>query len=174
MKKIKINWNLESQEQPLNQLSKRVEDYKFQDRPLVPLHVRPKPTKYKDATANELTKAIIAFFDIQGGIGERINSMGKVIDTRKTYQDPITGQTKVIGSIDWVKGTSTDGTADISATVFGLSVKVEVKIGNDRQSEAQKKYQERIERAGGIYIIARSFDGFLHEFFRQLNKFGSP
>lgn len=172
MKQININWDIDSQEQPLKQLSIRTNDYRFKDRPLVPLHARPKPTAYKDKTANELTKAIIAFFEIQGGIGERINSMGKVIDTRKTYQDPITGQTKVIGSIDWVKGTSTDGTADISATVFGLSVKVEVKIGNDRQSEAQKKYQERIEQAGGIYIIARSFDGFLHEFFRELNKIG--
>ena len=170
MNHININWDIDSQEQPLKQLSRRTDDYRFKDRPLVPLHARPKPTPYRDKTANELTKAIIAFFEILGGIGERINSMGKVIDNRKTYQDPINNQTKVIGSIDWVKGTSTDGTADISATVFGLSVKVEVKIGNDRQSEAQKRYQERIEQAGGIYIIARSFDGFLHEFFRALRK----
>jgi hypothetical protein len=168
MTHININWSTKSQEQPLKQLSKRIDDIRYKDRPHIPLHARPKPTAYQDKTANELTKAIIAFIEIQGGIGERINSMGKVIDNRKTYQDPITNQTKMIGSIDWVKGTSTEGTADISATVFGLSIKVEVKIGKDKQSEAQKKYQNRVEQAGGLYIIARSFEGFLYEFLKGL------
>jgi hypothetical protein len=43
-------------------------------------------------------------------------------------------------------------------------VKIEVKIGKDRQSEAQKKYQEDIERAGGVYLIARDFDSFVEWF----------
>jgi len=67
---------------------------------------------------------------------------------------------KVIG-VTWTRGTSTAGSADISATIKGRSVKIEVKIGKDRQSDAQKRYQEMIERAGGIYIIAKDFDSFV-------------
>jgi hypothetical protein len=36
-----------------------------------------------------------------------------------------------------------------------------VKYGRDVQSEVQKQYQEMIEKAGGIYIIARDFDSFV-------------
>jgi hypothetical protein len=59
-----------------------------------------------------------------------------------------------------VKGTGTDGTADISATIKGRSVKIEIKIGSDRQSEAQRNYQHIIEKAGGIYFIAKDFAQF--------------
>jgi len=64
----------------------------------------------------------------------------------------------------WTKGTGTPGSADISATIYGRSVKIEVKIGKDRQSEAQKNYQAMIERSGGTYIIAKDFDLFLEWF----------
>lgn len=45
-------------------------------------------------------------------------------------------------------------------TANGKAVKIEIKIGRDRQSEAQKRYQEQIERAGGLYVIATSFEQF--------------
>jgi hypothetical protein len=64
----------------------------------------------------------------------------------------------------WTPGQGTKGTADISATIRGRSVKIEVKYGKDRQSDAQKQYQEDIERAGGVYIIARDMDQFLDWF----------
>jgi hypothetical protein len=167
-KRYKINWDKNGTNH-LSQLSERLEKYMFKDRPLVPTYAIPKGKyKFKDKTANELTNAIIQFIKIQGGIGERINSMGRQVDNRQTYTDAVTGTKKTIGSVDWIRGTATEGTADISATVFGLSVKVEVKIGADKQSEAQMKYQERIEQAGGIYIIAKSFDGFIYQFFKAV------
>jgi hypothetical protein len=49
-------------------------------------------------------------------------------------------------------------------------VKIEVKIGKDRQSEAQKRYQENIEKAGGIYYIAKNFDDFVEFFNDFVNK----
>lgn len=94
--------------------------------------------------------------------------MGRQLDNRKSYIDPITGAKKVFGSVDWIRGTSTEETADVSITVFGLSIKVEIKIGNDKQSELQKKYQQRIEQAGGIYLICKSFDCFIHQFFKAM------
>jgi hypothetical protein len=120
-------------------------------------------TMYKDSTANGLTKAICDYINYNGYQAERINTMG-------TAREKKTTAGKVIG-VTWTKGTSTAGSADISATIKGRSVKIEVKIGKDRQSEAQKRYQENIEKAGGIYIIAKDFDSFVewYENFIQNN-----
>ncbi len=52
------------------------------------------------------------------------------------------------------------GTADISATINGRSVKIEIKM-KDKQSEVQREYQRRIEAAGGVYLIVRSFAEFM-------------
>ena len=116
-------------------------------------------TVYKDSTANGLTKAICDYINLHGYQAERINTMGVAREKKTTAG-------KVIG-VTWTKGTSTAGSADISATIKGRSVKIEVKIGKDRQSEAQKRYQENIERAGGVYYIARNFDDFVEWY----NKF---
>ncbi|NBW36258.1 MAG: hypothetical protein EBR30_14795 [Cytophagia bacterium] len=118
-------------------------------------------TMYKDSTANGLTKAICDYINLHGYQAERINTMGVAREKKTTAG-------KVIG-VTWTKGTSTAGSADISATIKGRSVKIEVKIGKDRQSEAQKRYQENIERAGGIYIIAKDFDSFV-EWYNQFIK----
>jgi hypothetical protein len=109
--------------------------------------------KYNDSTANGLTKAICDWINLHGYQAERINTMG-VARTKYRTDGSVAG-------IQWTKGTGTAGSADISATIKGRSVKIEVKIGKDRQSEAQKKYQEMIERAGGTYIIAKNFDDFV-------------
>lgn len=120
-------------------------------------------TMYKDSTANGLTRAICDYINYNGYQAERINTMG-------TAREKKTTAGKVIG-VTWTKGTSTAGSADISATIKGRSVKIEVKIGKDRQSDAQKRYQENIEKAGGTYIIAKDFDSFVewYENFIQNN-----
>jgi hypothetical protein len=123
-----------------------------------PDYTYPRPT-YSDKTANSLTKCIVDFLNFSGYQAERISSEGKVIDKRKTYTDVI-GRVVTIGGVQRTYSTTTNGTADISATIMGRSVKIEVKIGRDRQSETQKRYQEAIERAGGIYYIARNFESF--------------
>ncbi len=117
--------------------------------------------KYTDANANGLTKCIIDWIKANGYQAERISNTGRYIDNSKIVTDSM-GFQKKIGSGQYIKGTGTNGTADISATIKGRSIKCEVKIGKDRQSEAQKKYQADIERAGGIYIIVKDFDEFMN------------
>lgn len=119
--------------------------------------------KWDDKTANGLTKAITSFIQFNGYQAERINTMGVARENKRT-------DGKVIG-VTWTKGTTTAGSADISATIRGRSVKIEVKVGKDRQSEAQKRYQESIERAGGVYIIARDFDSFVEWFDEFVKKY---
>lgn len=139
----------------LRKLALKVKRGKY---PNVPEYALPAP-KYNDKTANGLTECIIDFIRLRGMQAERISCEGKVIDTRKTTRD-VVGNLKTVGSIRRVRTSAQVGTADISATIRGRSVKIEVKIGNDCQSPDQKAYQGDIEKAGGLYVIAKTFQGF--------------
>jgi len=123
--------------------------------PGVPDYAIPK-TKYSDKTANDLTKAIVDFINLsRTGQAERINSSGR--------------RWKIRGRERWIPTAGQKGTADISATKLieidgrriGIKVAIEVKMGKDRQSEAQRQYQHQIEQAGGVYLIATSFEQFI-------------
>ena len=128
-------------------------------------------SKYRDDTANGLTKCIIDFIRLNGGQAERINTMGIPRDNRKTVTD-VLGRDRLIGSVEWRTSGTTKGSADISATIRGQSVKIEVKIGHDRQSDAQRDYQASVEQAGGVYYIARSFTDFIAWYQRTFKKGG--
>ena len=139
---------------------------KLAEKSTMPRYTIPAPS-YTDKTANGLTRCIIDFIKLNGGQAERINVVARMVNGKH------------------VKSTMTKGTADISATIpievvlpkdlsndsvvvskVGLSVKIEVKIGKDRQSEYQKIYEKDINNAGGIYYIAKDFDSF-YEFYKD-------
>jgi hypothetical protein len=147
---------------PLDRLKQLKQQAMLEAYPNVPKYALSTP-KYEDKTANGLTKCIIEFLQLSNHQAERINTMGRPIDNRKQVTDVI-GRTKTIGSMTWGKSTATKGSADISATIKGRSVKIEVKIGADRQSQDQKIYQENIEKSGGQYWIAKNFDDFIKKY----------
>ena len=151
-------------------------NYTKQNYPNFPEYAIPKE-KFSDKTANELTKTICKFITYIGGQAERISNQGQYRDNTKVDTD-VLGRKRTIGSGTWTKGHGTNGTADISSTIpikmkngqtIGLSLKIEVKIGKDRMSQAQGRYKEEIEKTGGRYMIAKDFDSFLIEF-RELYK----
>lgn len=127
--------------------------------PDLPTHVYPK-LDLKENSSNALTRLVIKWLQLNGWQAERINTTGRMMDTTDTFEDVI-GRKRTIGSKKWVKGTSTPGSADISATINGQSVKIEIKFGKDRQSAVQKQYEQAIKDAKGIYIIVRNFDDFV-------------
>ena len=45
---------------------------------------------------------------------------------------------------------------------YGQYVAIEIKIGRDKQSEAQKRREKEVNGAGGIYIIVNNFKQFLY------------
>jgi hypothetical protein len=147
---------------PLDRLKHLKQQSMLDSYPNVPKYALSAP-KYDDKTANGLTKCIIEFLQLSNHQAERINTMGRPIDNRKQVTDVI-GRTKTIGSMTWGKSTATKGSADISATIQGRSVKIEVKIGKDRQSQDQKNYQAKIEKSGGQYWIAKNFDDFIKKY----------
>ena len=124
--------------------------------------------KFNDDTANSLTKSVMRHIELIGGQAERISNTGRYIDESRIVTD-VLGNRKKIGTGKYIKGTGTNGTADISATFKGKSIKIEIKM-KDKQSEAQKEYQQAIERAGGIYFICHTFDEYLDKFNTFVNQ----
>ncbi|MCX6279016.1 MAG: hypothetical protein NT004_13120 [Bacteroidetes bacterium] len=111
-------------------------------------------------SANSLTKAVIKFIRLKGYHADNIKVTRRMIDNRVTYTD-VLGHVRQIGSCKWIKSSMKIGSADISATLQGgKSVMIEVKWGKDRQSEAQKRFQASIEKAGGVYLIIHKFEEF--------------
>lgn len=136
--------------------------------PSVPDHAIKQP-KYSDNSANGLTNCIVDFLNLSGHLAERHSNEGRVIDQRKTYTDVI-GQTKTIGSLKRIYSSNVNGTSDIKATIKGKMIAIEVKFGNDRQSEKQKEYQKRVENAGGEYWIAKTFNQFYEMYLEYLYR----
>ncbi len=116
-------------------------------------------------STNGLTRAVINFLEWEGHHAERINNMGRPVDKRETYID-ILGRTRIIGSLEWQKGTGTNGTADVHADLvhknhrFPVPVKLETKYGRDRMRDAQYDYQELITSKGGVYVVIKDIDSF--------------
>lgn len=133
--------------------------------PNVPEYGRACPN-YKSNSTNGLTRCVIDFLKFSGHQAERISNTGRPIDNTKVVKDVI-GFQRRIGSITWIPGSGTNGTADVSSVILGRAVKIEIKnsLKHDRQSEAQKEYQKAIEDSGGIYIIASSFALFLNFYY---------
>jgi hypothetical protein len=152
----------------LNHLRKLAMEHAKAIHPNVPEYALPKP-KYSDKTSNGLTKCIIDFLKLSCWQAERIAVTGRMIDNRQTYTD-VVGNTKTIGRTRWIKSSMQVGTADISATIKGRSVKIEVKVGRDRQRPKQIEYQKQIEAAGGIYLLVKSFDQFYSWYVENLQK----
>lgn len=127
---------------------------------------------FRDDTANGLTHCIIEFVKLHGGQAERISTEGRVIMER--YKALVGG--KVVDKFKprRIPTNGCKGSADISATIDGRSVKIEVKIGRDRQSDAQKEYQRNIETAGGVYYIARDFTSFVDWYERTFDRVAFP
>ena len=117
---------------------------------------------YKVNSANGITRAVIDWIRFNGGQAERISVTGRMVDGTKKVTD-VMGHSRIVGSVSYQKSSMTKGSADISATLppHGRSLKIEIKYGKDRQSQAQKQYEQSITGAGGIYLIVHTFEDFL-------------
>jgi len=106
------------------------------------------PRKFTDDNSNGLTIAIVTYIKLMGGLASRLNNQGTYIKKLNRY----------------IPSTSRRGLPDILGTYHGDSLFVEVKIGKDRQSEHQMKVETEQRNAGGLYFIAKDFEGFYNWF----------
>lgn len=106
--------------------------------------------------ANGLTLAVVKFLMYSGHRATRIQSAGRIIKAPQKQESGISLQTA-----KYIPGTTRKGTADISATIRGRSVMIEIKVGKDSASEYQLREQQLEIKAGGQYWFIHSFDEFL-------------
>ena len=152
---------------PLDHLRELLKQEKRIKYPSLPDHALEVNTFDRMKPEKREKKRIEAFLNVTGNYGAIIENRGQRMDNRKVVSD-ILGRQKVIGSVDFIGSGMRKGIADIKATIKGRAVDIELKRiykkGKDRQSEHQKKEQERITRAGGEYWIVTSFDDFYHKY----------
>jgi Holliday junction resolvase-like predicted endonuclease len=53
---------------------------------------------------------------------------------------------------------------DLICCIDSLLIGIEIKTGTDKQSEVQKQVEAKIRAAGGVYLIAKTFDQFKFDF----------
>lgn len=129
----------------------------------VPVHAQPRKL-FKESSANELTKTILAYFKMRGIKAWRQASEGRFIKG-KEYTD-WAGRKKEEKGFYIPRSKAAVGIGDICCINNGLFTTIEIKYGKDRQSDDQKKFQSEIESSGGRYMIARTWE----DFHTQINK----
>lgn len=113
----------------------------------------PKFPPYK--TANGLTRIICNFLMWNEHRATRISSAGRMIDAPERQPSGT-----VLTVKKYIPGPTRRGSADISATIKGRSVMIEIKIGKDRPSQYQLDEQARERKSGGVYEFIRTPEAF--------------
>ena len=114
------------------------------------------PKYPKVDAANGLTTFICNFLHWKGHRATRVNVSGRLVDAKEKQASG-----NVIGVKKWIPSSTRKGTADISATIKGRSVMIEIKVGRDKPRPDQLSEQIRERNAGGIY----EFIGTPEQFF---------
>lgn len=112
-------------------------------------------------TANGMASYIIDHAAWTGNFANRINVQGRQIGGFTRTQS---GQ--VFDDRKFIKAATKKGTEDVDCIFNGVTVKLEIKIGSDRQSEDQKKQEARVKKAGGHYFLVRSIDDYIDIYLR--------
>lgn len=120
-------------------------------------------SKFTDKKANDLERTLLAYFKCIGGMAERVKNQGREVKKITKHNCSVFGEV-LQEERTFIPSTGRNGTSDVKALYKGLTFAIEVKIGKDRMSEAQKKYKEDIEKFGGYYIVAKDFESFVDEF----------
>lgn len=124
------------------------------------------PVYPKVATSNGLTTFVINMLNWQGHRATRISVSGRLIEKAERQASGVSLQTK-----KWLPSSTRKGTADISATIAGRTVMIEIKVGRDRPSEYQLAEQARERAARGIFEFIHTPEEFLALYDELIVKF---
>jgi hypothetical protein len=140
----------EKQLTALDRLNSLAYQNKIEQHPTMPIKAVVKE-KFTDKDTNSLTRCIMAFMKLKNHYIVRINTMGMMRGNTRTYS------------------TTQKGTADLHGILNGIHLSIELKMKNDFQSKDQEETQRQIEKAGGIYLLIRSFEQF-YKFYQEFNN----
>lgn len=118
------------------------------------------PKYPKVDTTNGITTFIENYITWIGGYCNRINVSGRMVgkitktESGKTFDDR-----------KWIKSATRRGTADTHVIWQGKHISIEVKNAatKDKIRPEQLKEKQRIERAGGHYMVVTSVEDFLSQ-----------
>lgn len=124
-------------------------------------------TKFKETKANDIEKAIEKFASIIGFLAERTKTQGRLMSA--TYKDTAMGRLQT-SKEKFVTSTSRKGSSDMKLLIKGEPIYCEIKFGKDKQRPDQIKYQQDVERNGGVYIIVKTFEEFIIWYTKQYGR----
>ena len=116
-------------------------------------YLEPKLPKINES--NGLTTFICNYLSWRDHRATRINVSGRLVEGKEKQASGVT-----LGVKKWIKSSTRKGTADISATIKGRSVMIEIKVGKDKPREDQLLEQARERKAGGVYEFIKTPDEF--------------
>lgn len=134
----------------------------------IPEHCRPSNPLSKYSTkrnANKVESMIMDFLKLSGHHCERTKTTGRLIEGQ-TIQRGFYGSVKTQSR--WIQGTATVASSDLKAIINGRFCAIEVKHGNDKQSQSQRQYEADIITSGGVYLIAKSFEHFYDQYLKLI------
>ena len=140
----------------LNTLKEMELEFDKWARPNYPDYARSFPNYFKELhKTNNLEKCIVRFIELMGWQAERVKTSGTF---RQETHVSASGYTFKTGC--YTPGAGTKGSADISATIEGIKVAIEVKNSwtKDTMKDHQQDYLDFIEASGGRSFVARDFD----------------
>lgn len=104
---------------------------------------------------NSITQAIVTALNYRGHLAHRNNTTGVYDAKLKLFRKTVNHTALGVGDVLCVlKG--------------GYWLEIEIKSGRDKQNANQVLRQERVERAGGLYWLVRSFDEFEKLYHRHI------
>ena len=111
----------------------------------IPEYAVPTPVM-SDSNTNALTKAVIYdMANVRKGVAYRINNAGIYDQKKGVYR----------------KGVTRKGIPDIIGIIKGRFFGIEIKFGSDRQSAEQRIIELEIKKAGGVYMIVKTYRGYV-------------
>lgn len=122
----------------------------------------------KVKSTNGLRRAIINFMLWNGHHLEATNTMGVPVKKFAPKFSLMTGQVEQVNNgFEWRKGSGMTGSSDAKGHIrhhnhrYGIPLYVEIKYAKDTMSDEQEEYQQKVESTGGVYVIAKTIEGFI-------------
>ncbi|MCK5341854.1 MAG: hypothetical protein KAR20_00540 [Candidatus Heimdallarchaeota archaeon] len=147
---------------PIDHLKQLIRDEFKRTHPNLPAHAIPVNLFNSYKPEKREKKRIEKFLNLSGWFATVVENQGTFIPAK--IEKNVIGQYKQIGKDRFNYSPNLEGQADIRSTIKGRAVEWELKRkykrGHDQQSAKQKRFQAKVERAGGIYIIVESFEDF--------------
>lgn len=130
-----------------------------------------KPTYPKVETANGMKELVVKYLTWMGHFSNRTNNMGTPRVKKVPKYNIFTEQVEeIVTGVDWTTSHSKKGMQDIDCNLkhskhpFGIPWKIEIKVGRDKSSTAQKRFAPKVKKSGAIYSVIRTDAEFFNQY----------